>query len=159
MRWEQEYKVIMRHFLPHDANRRSLNDAASYVETLAKLGIKNTEVLPMTNTVWWGIGLLRDMLPRMAFHERCSQPWKDGTGKERMSLVAALEVYRKRTNSSGKVVNDEPLHDEASNYADAVRYLAESLARGVVPTSEKIGRDAGRDKARARLKATMQVGG
>jgi hypothetical protein len=159
MRWERDYKIIMRHFLPHDGGRRSINDAASYQDTLAKTGIRNTEVLPVTATVWWGINLMRDIMPRMAFHERCSQPWKDGTGKERMSLMSALHAYRKRPVGANGQVRDEPLHDESSNYADALRYIAESLARGVVPTHEKIGRELDSERKKKRQSVTMKVGG
>lgn len=154
MRWERQYKTIMRHYLPHDGARRSINDGLSYQQTLQKLGVPNTEVIPQTpNTVWWGINLLRDMLPRFVFHERCAAAWKDAGAKERLSLIAALELYRKKPNT------EEPLHDESSHYADAVRYIAEALARGIVPTVEKIGRDTRRGDERKRRSAIMKIGG
>lgn len=153
--WERKYdKLIMRNFLPHDGERRSINDGLSYRETLKKLGVPNTEVIPVSpNTVWWGINLLRDMMPRMVFHTRTAQPWKDATGKERLSLVDALSLYRK------KPTLEEPVHDEASHYADAARYIAESFARGLVPTVEKIGRETDGDRKKRRRSMSMNVGG
>lgn len=157
-RWESEHgRAISRHYLPHDAGRRSLNDATSYQDTLARLGFRNTEVIPASHDVWWGINLLRDLLPRCVFHARCLRPWKDSTEKERLSLVQCLEAYRKRPGGGpGGVIHEEPVHDAASHSADAMRMIAEARTRGLIPALDPAARHADRPPRRS---VKMHVGG
>ena len=157
-RWESEHgRAISRHYLPHDAGRRSLNDATSYQDTLARLGFRNTEVIPASHDVWWGINLLRDLLPRCVFHARCLRPWKDSTEKERLSLVQCLEAYRKRPGGGpGGVIHEEPVHDAASHSADAMRMIAEARTRGLIPALDPAARSADRPPRRS---VKMHVGG
>jgi len=50
-------------------------------------------------------------------------------------LVDKLAKYRKRWNESLGKYTDEPLHNDASNYADAYIYLSQSVAHLEVATS------------------------
>ena len=70
-RWENLYKPVARHYLPHDAGRREIASGLSYVETLWSLGLKNVTVVPQTSDIWWGVGQLRELLPRSTFHAQC----------------------------------------------------------------------------------------
>lgn len=164
-KWETDFgKLFMKHFLPHDAARRGLNDATSYQDTLAKLGVPNTEIIPQSHDIWWGINLFRDLLPRCIFHSRCQRTWKDAQDRERLSLVQALEAYRKRIEpgAGGAIITERPVHDHASHCADAMRYIAEARFRGMIPTMEKVSRPAEAfDPFRTpgRRKARMNVGG
>lgn len=162
--WEAEYgKLISKHFLPHDAARRSINDATSYQDTLGKLGIRNTDIIPASHDVWWGINLLRDMLPRVVFHARCQKPWKDVQERERMSLVQCMEAYRKRTEqgNAGSIITEAPVHDQASHSADAMRMIAEARNRGMIPSYEQAAKSDARDSRGVvmRKPAKMRVGG
>jgi hypothetical protein len=159
-KWENEYKPITRHFLPHDADRREIGSGLSYLDTLAKLALNNVTVVPATTDVWWGIGQLRELLARSTFHARCSRRRRSLEGGERMSGVECLEAYRRRTEAGPSgALREAPVHDHASHTADAARTFAEALARGLVPTAEKASRMLWRESGAKRSKVLMNVGG
>jgi len=163
-RWEADYKPVYRHLLPHDAARRSVNDATSYVDTLARLGLRNTIVIPASHDVWWGINLVRDLLPRCQFHARLLQPWQDAEHRERLSAVQCLEAYRRRVDTnSGGALTESPVHDAASHTADAVRMVAEARSRGLVGSGGGAGAERkareGHFQGGARGSRVRMVGG
>jgi hypothetical protein len=157
-KWENEYKPITRHFLPHDADRREIGSGLSYLDTLSKLAMSNVTVVPQTTDVWWGIGHLRELLARSTFHARCSTRRRSIEGGDRMSGLECLEAYRRRTEAGPSgALREAPVHDHASHTADAARTFAEALARGLVPTGERAGRTL-REGGR-RMRVVMNVGG
>lgn len=161
-KWENQYRPITRHFLPHDAGRREVGSGLSYLDTLNKLNISNVTVVPQTSDVWWGIGQLRELLARSTFHANCSVRRKTLEGSERMSGLECLEAYRKQTEAGPSgILREAPVHDGASHSSDAARTFAEGMARGLVPKSEKATRALARSFAgvRHRHKAVMNIGG
>lgn len=107
------------HYLPHDSSVRSL--ASDVVETreekLKKLGLRNVRTVERTKNIEDGIDVVRGFLPSC---------WLD---KEKCSrLVDALDEYRKAWNEKLGVYASYPLHNWASNPADAFRTLACGIA-------------------------------
>lgn len=111
-----------RHILPHDAEARELGTGVSRTETLARLGLKNVEIVPQQD-VADGINASRLML---------SKCWFDASRCERG--IEALKQYRREWDGKRQVWRERPLHDWASHAADAFRYGA--MSRPIV-RSEK----------------------
>lgn len=106
-----------KHFLPHDADASELGTGKSIRESLAGLGVRQTEIVPKLS-VEDGINAARLLLPKCWFDaERC----KEG--------IEALRQYRKEYDEKLKTFKQRPLHDWASHGADAFRYLAVSVDR------------------------------
>jgi phage terminase large subunit len=112
------------HIVPHDANAKQ-KSGLRFSEELERAGLKNVIVLP-SGSVDAGINRVRAMLPAMSFdEERC------GLG------IRALEAYHmeldeKRSSTFLAKFKDVPCHDWSSHPCDALRYLAEAVAQGVV---------------------------
>jgi len=103
--------VYGEHTLPHDAAARSLDTGRSRQETLRNLGLR-TRILPRAK-VEDGINAVRLILSRCWFDEaRCERG------------IHALSSYQRKFDSKNMVFQNKPLHDWASNSADAFRYLA-----------------------------------
>ena len=103
-----------RHILPHDAEARELGTGVSRIETLHRLGVLETEVVPM-QAVADGINAARLMLSRCWFDaERCARG------------IEALKQYRREWDGKRQVWRERPLHDWSSHAADSFRYGAMS---------------------------------
>jgi len=103
--------VYSRHWAPHDIGHRDYSTGLERIETARRLGIDFDEVpnLPRAD----GIDSTRMFLSRCKINESSCGP-----------LLAALENYRREFDPRLKVYRKHPLHDWASNGADAMRYLA-----------------------------------
>ena len=115
-----------RIWLPHDARAKTFATKKSAVEQFmeAKLPVSITPRLSVED----GIEAARQVLPQCRFdYERCYEG------------VEALRVYRKQWNEMHQVFSDKPLHDFASDHADAFRYLA-IVARPKLSTAMKVAR-------------------
>ena len=102
------------HYLPFDVEVRELGTGKSRLETLRELGIRVSVApkLPVAD----GINAVRRILSRCWFDkDKCL----DG--------LRALRQYRTEYDDKRKTFRNTPLHDWASNSADAFRYLAVSL--------------------------------
>lgn len=98
-------------WLPHDARAKTLQTGRSTVEQFLehKLPIR---IVPRLS-VQHGIDAVRKVLPRC---------WID-TNKC-YDGVEALRAYRRKYDEINKCYSDKPLHDHASDGADAFRYLS-----------------------------------
>jgi hypothetical protein len=105
------------HYLPHDAENRSLQTGKSILEILRGLlpGL-NFEVVPRTTEILTGIQATRLALSGNVYIDE--QGCADG--------IIALDNYRKRYNERQDVFTDQPMHDRYSNYADAFRQWGQS---------------------------------
>lgn len=120
---EKKYKYL-KHFAPHDIAVREFGSGMSRYDKAKELGVKfemraNYNVLSSivpNVSIMDGIESVRSTLPRI---------WID-RGKCK-NLIAAIRDYRKEYDSRNKVYKSSPLHDNHSNYADALRYLCLSL--------------------------------
>lgn len=109
------------HYLPHDANNKSLQTGQSAREILEELLPGHRfEVVPRVENVLTGIQQTRMRIQGAVYFDevRCA----DG--------IAALENYRKKYNPTLDVYASTPLHDRYSNGADAFRQWGQGYQAG-----------------------------
>ena len=99
------------HYAPHDIKVRELGTGKSREETAKALGIRFRMV--KKHEVEDGIEAVRNTLPVCYFSRKTTQRGIDG-----------LSAYRKAWDDKNKIFQNHPLHDWASNPADAFRYFA-----------------------------------
>jgi len=104
--------LLGRHKLPHDANARELQTGKTRVEALEKLLGRTIDVVAR-HGVEDGIHRARMVLPRCWFDRKNCEYGLKG-----------LKNYQKKWDSVNKVFSSRPLHNWASNPADAFRYMA-----------------------------------
>lgn len=107
--------IYGEHLLPHDAGHKNkaAPNAATYAETVRGLGLRNVRVVPVTGSVANDINEVRKVMAQCVFDEtRCS------------SGIDALRSYRREWDEKLRAYRDKPLHDWASNPADAFRTFA-----------------------------------
>ena len=100
-----------RHFAPHDVKVRDLGTGKSREDTARSLGFKFTMV--KRHEVEDGIEAVRSTIPLCYFSQKTCQRGID-----------ALRAYRKAWDDKNKIFQSHPLHDWASNGADAFRMFA-----------------------------------
>lgn len=114
--------VYGTHYLPHDADHRRLGkeDVRSWKEMLEELLPGHRfEVVPRVDDVGVGIDMTKD---------RFGSCWFDAEGCA--DGIAALENYRRIWDPEMQTFRDHPLHDWASNYADAFRQFGQGWVPG-----------------------------
>lgn len=123
------------HYLPHDAGHRKLgaHDVRSVQEMLEDLGVKPTEVVGRVESIRVGIEAMRQAFSSCVFDEHeCAEG------------LEALKNYRYRIDAKTQTSTRVPLHDWASNGADAFRQFAQGFHasqgnHGEPPESEQPG--------------------
>ncbi len=113
---EEHGYTFGRHYLPHDAShqRQGSHDTRSVQEMLEDLGLYPTEVVPRIGSITDGIELSRQALDVVWFdRDNC----KVGTDM--------LKLYRFKFDPKQNTTLRHPLHNEASNAADAFRQYAQ----------------------------------
>lgn len=111
------------HWLPHDARARSLQTGISTVERFARhCGRDKVSITPELS-IPDGLEAARWLLEESTtrFHMRCEG---DADGEPQYRGLKALREYRYAWDDEKKVFSKKPLHDWASNTADAFRYTA-----------------------------------
>jgi len=122
--------VYGQHFAPHDIKVRELSTGKSRFETAITLGITFNIVDPRRGlSIQDGIDCVRNIFKKFYFDE-----------KKTKNLTDALVKYRKDWDDKLGVFKNHPVHDDSSNYADAMRYMAIALRdKGVyVPDKEEV---------------------
>ena len=107
--------VYGEHLLPHDGDRQQLGlpEAASIADTLRRMNLRNVRIVPRTMSVANDINEVRKVLPICVFDaEKCAHG------------IDALRSYRRVWDEKLKAYRDHPLHDWASDPADAFRTFA-----------------------------------
>lgn len=107
-------------FLPHDSKKRDPLDTTNTYERDFRRLLSGTSVrvLPLDRMdKQLSIYHAKTMISRTVFN--CSRVKK---------LLDNMSKYRKEWNEAQGRYIKEPLHNEASNYADAYRYLAQAVA-------------------------------
>jgi len=130
--WEKRYGANMRmNYLPHDAHQID-RGGKTWVSDLRDAGMTRIKVVPVTPDKWLGINRLRTLLPRCYIHKtNCSKT--HGTGDNSApSGLDCLEYYHKHIVESGHSIAEEPVHDEFSHGADALRTMAEADRQGMI---------------------------
>lgn len=99
------------HWAPHDIKARELSTGKTRLERAREMGINFREVANIPRDD--GIDKARSIISRCWFDkEKCAEG------------ISALKNYRKEYDEKKKKYKDTPLHDWASDGADAFRYLA-----------------------------------
>ena len=102
------------HCAPHDIEVRDLMTKTKRIDTARDMGIQ-FRVVPRTNNLADSIEATRRIFARCHFDEtRCA----DG--------INALASYHREYNDAKQCFNDVPVHDWASNGADAFRQMAQA---------------------------------
>lgn len=122
MALENKWK-LGRFYLPHDAKVREWGSGRTRFEQV-EARHKDTWLVPI-NEIEDGINSARQILPICEFDEG---PTSEG--------IKALKNYRKEWDEERGIWKNKPLHNWASNGADAFRYLAE-LYRDMKPVKPK----------------------
>lgn len=126
---EKEY-IYGEHLLPHDAeNEQLVSTSGSIEETVKSMGLKNVRVVPRTKSVANDINEVRQIIPVCRFDkDKCEKG------------LDALRSYRRVWDEKLKAYRDTPLHDWASDPADAFRTLAigKPSDKAVRPPRERI---------------------
>jgi hypothetical protein len=135
------------HYLPHDAENKTLSSGGKSVRDLLQelMPAHKFEVVPRTDSLVSAINQTRAVIPSCWFDEdKCA----DG--------IAGLEAYRKEWDDRLGDYKAEPLHDWASNPADAYRQFAQGypyILRGQKPTSSWRDRLKNHTKSRGSAQA------
>ena len=104
--------VYDTHYLPHDAENKSLQTGTSVIDLLEDLLPGHRfEVVERVDNVLSGIQQTRMRLMGPVYFDE--QHCSDG--------IIAMESYKKKWNPTLEVFTQQPLHDRFSNYADALR--------------------------------------
>lgn len=134
-----------KHYLPHDAENKTLASGGKSVRSILEelLPGHKFEVVPRTENLVASINQTRGVLPACYFDEdKCA----DG--------IAALEAYRREWDEKLGAWKHEPLHDWASNPADAFRQFAQGYPEIYIqPEKNQSWRQ--RLRARHRAKSPM----
>jgi phage terminase large subunit len=102
------------HLLPHDAeNEHLVSTTGSIAETAASMGLAGVRVVPRTKSLANDINEVRQILPMCRFDKQKTEKGVD-----------ALRSYRRIWDEKLKAYRDTPLHDWASDPADAFRTFA-----------------------------------
>jgi len=105
-----------KHIAPHDIKVQELGSGITRLAKARELGINFT--VAEKALILDGIEAVRSSLGKMWFDKNnCAQ------------LIKAIENYRQEFDHKKKVYKPKPLHNWASHYCDALRYLAISLPK------------------------------
>jgi hypothetical protein len=120
---EKEYKYDT-HFFPWDSKIKPMSSGKSTLDIAISLGMK-CEVVPSLS-VLDGINFARKQFPNMYFDE-----------ENNAGLLKAIEAYQREYDEKKQVFKPSPLHNWASHYADAFRYMAISIKKHVALNEEE----------------------
>lgn len=139
---EREY-AFAEHIWPHDGDHGNIRDiGGTSLQTNAKnLGIRPIRVLDRDPRVQVGIQAVRQLFPLLEFNTK-PLPFRGETQDEANARMAraldALRQYRRKWNEAAQRFDDNPLHDWASNTADALRYLARGRRPFWIPPQQSM---------------------
>lgn len=113
--------VYGSHYLPHDgaARRVTMDKPKTYEELMREANFKNIIIVPRVTHITTGIDMTR---------EKMAQCWWDET--KCAKGLGHLGNYRKQWNTHLGCWMDQPLHNEASNGADAYRQYGQAFQHG-----------------------------
>lgn len=114
------------HYLPHDAQARSLQTGSTLIE-LARKSLGDDVFLTPNVGLQHGINNARQMF---------SNCWFDD--KKTEELRNCLANYRKEWDDNRGMFKDDPLHDWSSHAADAFRYMAVVYKRLTDKPSDRV---------------------
>jgi phage terminase large subunit len=110
--------IIEGIWLPHDAQAKQLGTGKS-IEEITRASGMPVRIVPRLS-VEDGINALRTIFPQVWWDEKLCE---DGLG--------ALRRYRYEVDKVTGQFSKNPLHDDASHFADAARYFAVGMRDGM----------------------------
>jgi len=119
---ERKPYAYVRHYLPHDAQARTLVSAVSVQdEMVRRFGPQKVAIVPHLSLAD-GLQATRKLLqnPKTRFHPRCDEKALAND----IRPFEAIRNYHYEWNEDAKVLAKKPLHDWSSHTADALRYAA-----------------------------------
>lgn len=132
-------------FLPHDGGHHD-HHYETWADALRKAGY-SVRTVPPTRDLWMGVERVREVLEHAVFHARCGEPTVANM-RSYPSGLDALQNYRLADAGVQGAIPVQPLHDEFSHAADALRTFADALELGWV--ARNAGWDRPRTPARGR---------
>jgi len=115
------------HYFPHDVEVHSLDaEGKSRRQTLIDLGVTNIRTIERAKDINDGIESVRKIFSRFYFNEATT-----------VEIVKALGAYRKDWDDKIGDFKNNPRHDKASHWADAMRVLALAWPQHMANTSDK----------------------
>lgn len=138
--WEAKYNMVIRqHYLPHDAE--NIVRGSSWKRDLEAAGLRNIKIISRIPYIWHGINHLRSLIPRFYIHKTNCSRVHGIEGNQMPSLLDCLEFYAKHEVPEGKSIKEEPIHNEFSHGADALRTFAEAHRAGMVDGTSQVARE------------------
>lgn len=117
--------------LPHDGSQRDY-ELTSYFTKFEEAGFY-TMLVRRTTDPWNSIDNARTLLRHAVIHARCNERTvTDARPDGYISGTNALATYRMAPPGRDGVIRNEPLHDESSHAADALRTFADAWATGMI---------------------------
>ena len=117
--------------LPHDGAQRDY-ELTSYFTKFEEAGFY-AMLVPRTSDPWNSIDNARALLRYAVIHARCNERTvTDAHPEGYISGTNALATYRMAPPGRDGVIRNEPLHDESSHAADALRTFADAWATGMI---------------------------
>jgi hypothetical protein len=139
--WERKNNALIRaNYLPHDANTRDKGNGKTYVQSCQDAGMVRIHVVPRTPDIWLGINEVRLLLPRCCIHAT-------NCGREELGERApptgidCLEYYHRREENINGIIGEQPVHDEFSHGADALRTMGEAHRLGMIEGTSMVARE------------------
>lgn len=127
LKWEKRYGLpIAAHFVPHDAG--ATHNGSTHIDHCKAAGLRDIKRVPVIRSTWDGINALRGLLPRFRFHSECDKDIERGDHIY-PSGIGCLEAYKRKVAAVDGRIIEEPVHDEASHGASALRTIAEAHMR------------------------------
>jgi len=138
-------------WLPHDARARNLQTGKSIVEQFLEHNL-TPRIVP-NHHVHDGISTTRRIFPRLIFDAHPFNPQDPYGENPTEDLVEACKQYHREWDEDKLIFSDQPVHDWASDYCDALRYLAVVVSPDLaLPTYS-----SDNDLQSARAKAILQA--
>jgi hypothetical protein len=125
--WASEKGAMFgKHYIPHDGEHETVGMEKNVYDQLWEMGLRNIETVERIARVNDGIEMVRNAFPTYRFDEEGTP---DG--------IKCLDSYRREWDDKLATFKDTPLHDWASNGADALRQHAQGYVNNGVMTDEK----------------------
>lgn len=126
------------HFAPHDSKQHSYSTGITRIEVAARLGI-HFQVVPKTSIIE-GVNIAKLALASKIFINE--EPNK--------KFITALENYSQKWDDKAKIYTKDFFHSKHSHFADAFRYLCQSI--------DKMGNDSSPEELDSRYRKAMHGG-
>lgn len=139
---EGKHGVTVRgNFMPHDAAARDKGTGKTYVQTAEDAGLKDVRVVHRTPDVWLGINELRKLLPHCYVHAvNCTEVYKDQFITIPSGLDC-LENYHRKIETVNGVIQENPVHDQYSHGASALRTMSEAYRNKMLEGTSATARE------------------